>query len=501
MKLFWKIISLIFNKKTKNKNKIKIEREGILSLWAQKFTDWALHYIPDAFIFALLATILIFILSITWAQAPIKTTIDSWGKGFWELIPFTMQMSLIIITGYVLATSKPIYYLITKISSIPKSAQGAILTVGLFAMITSWFNWGFSLIFSAILAKEVAKRREHFGDTDYRALAASSFLGLGSVWAQGISGSANLQMCTKEALQPTIREIVSSGGLVVDGLIPLKSTVFLWQTLLTVIVEIVVVALIIWFYTPTKSKAKCAKDLGINLYNDGDSLSTRSIKKICKKLTPGEWFEHTPFLNIFVGLAGILYLVFKVIDSENVISVITLNNINFFFLIIGIILHWTPKQLMKSFAEATPAVWGVILQFPFYAGIAGIITLTGLNSHIAHLFVSVSNHVTFPPLISLYSTILGVFVPSGGSKWVIEAPYVMAASHQLKVHLGWMVSVYNLGEALANLIQPFWMLPTLAILGLKARDVMGYTFIIFLILTPIVLIMVTLLNLTLSYPL
>lgn len=131
-----------------------------------------------------------------------------------------------------------------------------------------------------------------------------------------------------------------------------------------------------------------------------------------------------------------------------------------------------------------------------------MITMTGLNEHIANLFISISNQITFAPLISLYSLVLGGgFVPSGGSKWVIEAPYIMAAAHELKVHLGWMVSVYNLGEALANLIQPFWMLPTLAILGLKAKDVMGYTFIVFLILTPIVLLMVTLLGLTLQYPL
>ncbi|MBM3789174.1 MAG: hypothetical protein FJW35_02365 [Acidobacteria bacterium] len=126
---------------------------------------------------------------------------------------------------------------------------------------------------------------------------------------------------------------------------------------------------------------------------------------------------------------------------------------------------------------------------------------SGLNAHIAQFFVSVSSRASFAPLISVYSTVLGIFVPSAGSKWVIEAPYVLAAAHDLKVHLGWVVAVYNLGEALANLIQPFWMLPTLAILGLKARDIMGYTFIVFLVLLPVVILMVTALALTLPYPL
>jgi short-chain fatty acids transporter len=156
---------------------------------------------------------------------------------------------------------------------------------------------------------------------------------------------------------------------------------------------------------------------------------------------------------------------------------------------------------MHAVQVATPAVWGVILQFPFYAGIAGIITSTHLNESLANAFVSLSTRETFAPLVALYSAVLGVFVPSGGSKWVIEAPYVMAAAHELRVHLGWVVASYDLGEALANLVQPFWMLPVLGMFGLRARDVMGYTFLIFLFLAPLVLLMVGLLGLTLPYPL
>ena len=156
---------------------------------------------------------------------------------------------------------------------------------------------------------------------------------------------------------------------------------------------------------------------------------------------------------------------------------------------------------MHAVRAATPAVWGVILQFPFYAGIAGIITATHLNERLASAFVSVSTPVTFPAIVAVYSAVLGVFVPSGGSKWVIEAPYVMAAAHTLHVHLGWVVAAYDLGEALANLIQPFWMLPILGIFKLAARDVMGYTFVVFLALAPVVLLLVTLLGTTLGYPL
>jgi short-chain fatty acids transporter len=155
---------------------------------------------------------------------------------------------------------------------------------------------------------------------------------------------------------------------------------------------------------------------------------------------------------------------------------------------------------MRAVRDATPAVWGILLQFPFYAGIASVISRTELNATLAHLFTSISTPATFPAVVATYSAVLGVFVPSGGSKWVIEAPYLMQAAHDLEVHLGWVVACYDLGEALANLVQPFWMLPILGLFGLRARDVMGHTFLVFLVLAPLVLALVTVLGATLSWP-
>ena len=459
---------------------------------AVRFTEFSERYIPDAFVFALLATGIVLALGLAVARVSPQVMVAGWGKGFWELIPFSMQMSLIIIGGYVVATARPVFRLIQRIAAMPHTDRGATVLVAMFALVTSWFNWGFSLIFGAILVKEISRRRP---EADYRALAASSLLGLGSVWAQGLSGSANLQMCTPEALQPAIRAIVSRGGLIPDGLIPLGKTVFLWQSLLTVAVEIAVVAVVAWFYTPSPDRARGpaarAADIETAPRDDEPVHAT----------APGEWLEYKPWLNLLIAAMGTGYMANSIHNAHGLQFVITLNNINFCFLMLGILLHWTPYRLMKAFRDATPSVWGVLLQFPFYAGIAGMITYSGLNAYIAQFFVSVSSHTTFAPLISVYSTILGIFVPSGGSKWVIEAPYLLAAAHDLKIHLGWVVAVYNLAEALANLIQPFWMLPTLAILGLRARDVMGYTFIVFLVLLPVVILMVTLLALTLRYPL
>jgi short-chain fatty acids transporter len=467
--------------------------EGPVARLAARVTGWSERWIPDAFVFALVATILVIAAAIAQRKVAPLAIVDLWGAGFWDLIPFTLQMALVIITGYVVATSRPVFRLIVWLASIPKRPRTAIAFVALFAMLSAWLNWGFSLIFSAMLAREIARRVE---GVDYRAVAASAFLGLGSIWAQGLSGSAALQMATPSALPAAIRGVVAAGGLVPEGVISLRHTIFLWQSLLSVVLEIAVVVVVVYLAAPNAAHARTAAAMGVDLGPsplDREPPATRG--------TPGERLEHAPWLSaLVVALAG-LYLWRTLTGSGDLLSALNLNVVNLFFLTVGIALHGTPARLMRAFREATPGVWGVILQFPFYAGIAAVITKTHLNETIASWFVHASNAHTFPALIAIYSALLGVFVPSGGSKWVIEAPYVMQAAHALHAHLGWMVTVYDLGEALANLVQPFWMLPILGLFRLRARDVMGHTFVVFLVLTPLVLLLVTLLAPTLAYPL
>ena len=470
------------------------EQPGLVARAALRLTAWTERWIPDAFIFALLATVLVFGAALIWTPSSPLQVVDAWGNGFWDLIPFTLQMSLIIITGHVLATSAPMGRAIRGIAGWARTPRGAVVLVTFFALATSWFNWGFSLVFSAVLAREVARR---VAGVDYRALAAASMLGIGSIWAQGLSGSAALQMATPGALQPPIRDIVAAGGIVPGGLIAFRHTIFLWQSVVSVVIEICVVVIVMWLATPPAAKAKTAAMMGIDL---GKSEIAEPPKP-SGPIPPGAWLEHSPLLNWLVALMGVVFIARYFNRAPEPLNAITINILNLTFLIVGVLLHRTPARLMHAVQAATPAVWGVILQFPFYAGIAAIITATHLNERLANAFVSVSSPGSFPAVVAIYSAVLGVFVPSGGSKWVIEAPYVMQAAHELKVHLGWIVASYDLGEALANLLQPFWMLPTLGIFGLRARDVMGYTFIVFLALAPVVILLVTLLGATLRYPL
>lgn len=467
--------------------------EGPLARLAARFTALAEKLIPDAFLFALIATFLVIAAAILFTPARARDVVGIWGDGFWELSAFTMQMVLIVITGYVAATAPVVHRVIARVALWPRSPRSAVATVALFSMASSWVNWGFSLIFGAMLAKEVARNRR---DVDYRALAASTFMGLGSVWAQGLSGSAALQMATASAMPPAIRSIIAAETAVPGGVIGLEHTIFLWQSLLSVAIEIPLVCCVLYFATPTGPRAKTAAALGIEL-----GQASKAPSPPVRKASVGDWLEHSRALNLLFVALACAYFAQYFADKEHVLAAINFNLINLFFLTAGVLAHGTPARLMHAFKEATPGAWAIILQYPFYAGIAAVVSKTHLNALIAHWFVSISTAQTFPALIAIYSAALGILVPSGGSKWVIEAPYVMQAAHELKVHLGFMVAVYDLGEALANLVQPFWMLPVLALLGLRARDVMGYTFLVFLVLTPAVLLMVTLLGPTLTYPL
>ena len=455
-------------------------------------TALAERYVPDAFVFALLGTVVVVAAAMVGTDTAPVEVVALWGRGFWELLPFTGQMCMVVITGYVLASTPLVHRAIARLSAVPSTPQGAVAFVAFLAMVTSWLNWGFSLMFSAMLALQIARR---LPTADYRALAAASFLGLGSIWAQGLSGSAALQMATPTALPQSIRDVVAHGGDVPGGVIPLSETIFLWQSLLSVGIELGVVTLVVWLAAPRGARARNAEQLGIPLPEPA------AAPVEIRPATVGEHLEHSRVLPVIVALLVAASLAVTLSRAPTVLGAITLDTVNLAFLGTGVLLHGTPARLMQAVRDATPAVWGILLQFPFYAGIASVISRTELNESLAHLFTSVSTPLTFPAVVATYSAVLGVFVPSGGSKWVIEAPYLMQAAHDLQVHVGWVVACYDLGEALANLVQPFWMLPVLGLFGLRARDVMGHTFLVFLVLAPLVLVLVTVLGATLTGPL
>ena len=220
---------------------------------------------------------------------------------------------------------------------------------------------------------------------------------------------------------------------------------------------------------------------------------------------PGDWLENSPLLSILIVLLGLVWMFNEFSKSNPILAISSLNTYNFIFLMLAIALHGTPRNFLNAVTKAVPAVSGVLIQFPLYGSIAFMMT-QALNSHdlslshyIAEFFVSIASKETFAIVMGLYSAILGFFIPSGGGKWIIEAPYVMQAAHDLKVHLGWSVQIYNAAEALPNLINPFFMLPMLGILKLKAKDVIGFTVTQLVFHLPLVLFLLWILGRSLTY--
>ena len=285
--------------------------------------------------------------------------------------------------------------------------------------------------------------------------------------------------------------------LAITGVIPFTQTIFLWQSVVLTAVLIVVSLAVAWLTAPVGAAARTAQDFGIE-----PGLVSRALPP---RTRPGEWLEYSPLLTLLLSGLACIWL-FDEFAAKPVVSAIAdLNTYNLLFLTLGLLLHWRPRSFLDAVSRAVPATSGVLLQFPLYGGIALLLTqapgadgLT-LAQRLADLFVSITTHETFALVMGTYSAVLGFFVPSGGGKWIIEAPYVMQAANELQYHLGWAVQIYNAAEALPNLINPFWMLPLLGVLGLKARDIVGFTFVQLLVHAPLVLLMLWWLGGTLDY--
>lgn len=459
---------------------------GLLERLAQRFTRWAERWFPDAFVFALLALVIVALAALLHGAGPAAVS-RAFGDGFWSLIPFTMQMAMVAISGYVVASSPPVLGLIERLARLPNTGPGAIAFVAGLSMATSLLNWALSLVFSGLLVRALARRGELA--MDYRAAGAAGYLGLGATWAMGLSSSAAQLQANAGSLPPAL--------LAITGVIPFSQTIFLWQSVLVTAVLILASVAIAWASAPRGERVCTAARLGIELEDqpEPDAAPAR----------PGEWLEHSPLLTVLVVLLGLGWLAQEFAAKDPLVAIAGLNTYNFLFLLLGMALHARPRRFVGAVGRAVPTTGGVLIQYPFFAGLAAILTQAGnalgetLSHRLAGLFVQLSTSDSFPLLMGAYSAVLGFFIPSGGGKWIIEAPYVMQAAIDLKVHLGWAVQIYNAAEALPNLINPFWMLPLLGILKLKARDLVGFTALQLAVHIPLVLGLLWALAGTLEY--
>ena len=430
----------------------------------KKFTNGCVRvvnrWLPDPFLFAIILTIVVFIGSMLGThQGPI-TLLTAWGNdsGFWELLGFAMQMALVLVLGSAMASASVCKRGLGAIANAAKDKKSAILIVTFVSTICCWLNWGFGLIAGALLAKEIARRVR---DVDYPLLIASAYSGF-VIWHAGLSGSIPLKMGAEAG--ETILDV--------NYFASTSDTIFHPVNLGMCLIILITMPLINWAMHP---------DTEHTILVD-PAVLVEDEEKVYTIDTPAEKIEHSKILWIITLIFGFGYIVYNFATKGFNLS---LNIVNMIFLFLGVLLHGDLRKYVDAIGEAAGGAAGILLQFPFYAGIMGLMVAkngdgVSLAGIIADFFVSISNDVTFPVFTFLSAGIINFFVPSGGGQWAVQAPIVMPAATQMGIEYGRAAMAIAWGDQWTNMIQPFWALPALGIAGLSARNVMGYLVVVLL---------------------
>lgn len=442
-----------------------------LKEWGDALTRWTERWIPDALVIVIVLSLVAYVFALIWGFKPevglgtrAYKSIQAWGNGFWVLLEFAMQMCLIMMTGYILACSPPVRRVMNGLAgwSNPEKPWQAIVIMSLFSMILAWLNWGLSLIGSAMLALFIVRRNPK---VDYRLLVAGAYLGLGCTWHSGLSGSAPLLVATPDNF--LIKQKL------VDGVIPVSNTIFHPFNLILTLIVVVVVTILMALMHPKPEKAFVVKPElmdQLKLYE--------APPKPAKFESPSDWMNWWPGFNIIVFIGGLIWLIWH---FSNKGLELTLNVVNFAMLMLGILFHWRPWSFLKATEDAGKAVWGIVIQFPFYAGIFGLFRFTMLSEVFTKAFVAISTPQTFPLFIYWYGGLLNYLIPSGGGEWAVVSPYIVPAAKQLGVGMGTTVVTFAWSDMMTDMIQPFWAIAMLAVAKLNFRDIMGWLLMVFFV--------------------
>jgi short-chain fatty acids transporter len=403
------------------------------------------RYLPDPFVLVLMLTLVVFAAAMLVEQRPGLELITAWGEGFWSLLGFSMQMLLVLLTGFMLASSPPVKKLLDTIAKLARSAPQAIILVTLVSLAASWLNWGFGLVVGALFAKALARSVR----VDYRLLVASAYSGF-IVWHAGLAGSIPLTIATPGHFTE-----------VQIGIIPTSQTLFAPFNLALVGLLFMTVPLVNRLMLPSPEDS---------VYVDKNKLSEPTLPPQAQ-CRPAERLENSRLLAWSIGGLGLIYLGHYFIAAKGSLN---LNIVNFLLLFLAIILHQTPRSLLTSLEQAIKGGAGIAIQFPFYAGIMALMTQSGLAQSISEGFVAIADADSLPFWSFISAGIVNLFVPSGGGQWAVQAPVMLPAAQALGADIPRIAMAVAWGDAWTNLIQPFWALPMLAIAGLKARDIMGF---------------------------
>ena len=456
----------------------------------EAFADFALKYIPDAFVFAIVLTLIAFLAAIIPESvggpgaSPIEA-LDAWFDGVWTLLEFMAAFAVILMTGDAMAKSPAVTRLLERIAGLPTSQFTAVAFTALTAMLAALISWGLGLIVGAVIARQVAYQgRENGLDLHYPLLAAAGYTGL-MVWHSGLTTSSGLIMASPSTIPDTFPQYAQQG-------ISLGETLGSTVNIVTVLGLLVVIPLVMAALHPDErsemrelpdrvaeqmtprtesgsadpTQEDVAADGGTETRTPADRLDESALLTVLIAAFPAYYFLKAWFVGDDGGL---------VFTFGHFVSNLSINSINALFLFTAIVLWRTPIGIVEQMEESVENVSGIIFQFPFYAGISGLLTGTALAGIIAQFFADVATPLTWPVLGLISAGIVNVFVPSGGGQWVAQGPILLETTRQLGMPIYTAVDIEMMGDQLTNMIQPFWALPLLALADLRARDIIGYS--------------------------
>jgi short-chain fatty acids transporter len=412
------------------------------------------RWLPDPFVLVLLLTLVVFVAGmLVERQGPLQM-IEHWGNGFWNLLQFAMQMVLILVTGWVLATTPFFRRVLEAIARLAKTPGQAIVLVTLVSLTAAWINWGFGLVIGAMFGRQLARQ---VPGVDYRLLIASAYSGF-LVWHGGLAGSIPLLIATEGHFM--VKQL---------GVIPTGATIFSTFNLLIVLCLFIAIPILNWLMMPRPEDTVTV-----------DPAKLEDTAEVAREPmpTPAARLENSLILAQSVGIMGLVFIAYYFFATTGTLN---LNIVNFIFLFLGIILHGRPMQFLAALQSAAKGAAGIIVQFPFYAGIMGMMVGSGLAVTLSQGFVAISNTTTLPLFTFLSAGLVNFFVPSGGGQWAVQAPVMIPAAMELGADLSRIAMAVAWGDAWTNMIQPFWALPALAIAGLRAKDIMGFCVIALLV--------------------
>jgi short-chain fatty acids transporter len=423
------------------------------------------RWIPDAWVICMMLTLVAFALAIFGAGVGFEEAVLAWGGGMWSLHTLAMQFSIALVAAYACVSSPPVYRLLDRLASLPdpERPRQAIFLAGVVSLFAAYVNWAFCLVGGALFAPFVMRRNPK---ADVRLVIAGCYLGLGTVWHCGLSGSAPLILATpgNPLLAPR------TGAAVVERLYPVTETLFApFNLIYMVVIAVVGLAAVVALH-PRTGAVTITPELA-------ESLLPKPPPESPPRATPAGVLDR--FRGwVWIAIALIAYPLVHAITTRGFGSSWTIDSYNAVFLISALALHGRPDSFLRACRAGADTIWGIVVQFPFYAGIFGLMTLTSLGVWLGETFASVATTRTFPAIVYVYSAVMNLFVPSGGSKWLIEAPYLIPAGERLGVSVPAVLFAYSYGDSTTNLIQPFFAIPILAVTRLRFGDVVGYMFLI-----------------------